>query len=42
LEQRCLDIIKEFLDYLKNNDLLEIYKTHYNNSYKKKEKGAEK
>ena len=42
LEQRCLDIIKEFLDYLKKNDLLEIYKTHYNNSYKKKEKGAEK
>ena len=41
LEKRCLDIIYEFINYLKNNNLLETYKTYYNNSYKN-EKGEKK
>jgi hypothetical protein len=36
LEKRCLDAINDFIDYLKKNDLLDIYKKHFDASYKKK------
>ena len=26
LEKRCLDVINDFINYLKNNDLMDIYK----------------
>lgn len=36
LEKRCLDVINDFINYLKNNDLMDIYKKHYDATYKKK------
>jgi hypothetical protein len=31
-----LDVIHDFVNYLKENDLLDTYKKHYDASYKKK------
>lgn len=38
LEKRCLDVIQDFVSYLKSNDLLDTYKKHYDANYKKKKK----
>lgn len=39
LEKRCTDIVHDFINYLKENDLMEVYQKHYNVSYKRKKKG---
>lgn len=39
LENKCLDVINEFITYLKNNDLLEIYQQYYDDEYNNKKKG---
>lgn len=36
LNRRCLNVIHSFINYLKEHDLLDVYKKHYNAEYKKK------